>query len=314
VSDAVRRVLNSRKTVTVVGSGISGLMTAYKLMKEGYKVSVLTQSPNPLTSNADTLHQASTFDGQDQRYITIFEGHPYLAFLEYVAKVYPGIGEDFQKSALRGGWLALSPEQFNEQTQNWLAKRDAFNKKLESGDLEAIAQVKAEFQKYTEENRASMLEWYYLLIELIKENPQIVHEISLQYDGIIRLYDTEEVFKGAVKSHEDEKVIKRTLTPQELAAEMPAYAAGVTNGFIKGGAVEMHGLTIGIQSFCKSLIKTMQSKGVEFAFDTLYKANLTQLNILFSVLEDKDIKPIADFILRYLSNNSENSLESQVKV
>jgi len=188
-----------------------------------------------------------------------------------VAKVYPGIGEDFQKSALQGGWLALSPNEFNEQTQNWLAKRSALNTRLENGEAEAVAQVKAEFQKYTEENRASMLEWYYLLIELIKENPQMVYEISLQYDGIIRLYDTEEVFNGAVKSHQEERVIKRTLNPQELAEEMPAYAAGVANGFIKGGAIEMYGLTIGIQSFCKSLIRTMQSKGVEFAFDTQIK-------------------------------------------
>lgn len=51
---------------------------------------------------------------------------------------------------------------------------------------------------------------------------------------------------------------------------------------------------------------------VEFAFDTLYKANLTQLNILFSVLEDKDIKPIADFILRYLSNKSNKLVITQL--
>jgi len=49
---------------------------------------------------------------------------------------------------------------------------------------------------------------------------------------------------------------------------------------------------------------------IEFAFDTLNNANLNDLNILFSVLEDKDITPIANYILKYLSNNISDNLST----
>jgi len=49
---------------------------------------------------------------------------------------------------------------------------------------------------------------------------------------------------------------------------------------------------------------------IEFAFDTLNNANLIDLNILFSVLEDKDITPIANYILKYLSNHISDNLST----
>ncbi|MBX7232543.1 MAG: hypothetical protein K1X29_10705 [Bdellovibrionales bacterium] len=215
----------SSDSVIIVGNGISGLITAYHLNQAGFDVKVVTQSPQieDLLSELDC--QSSTWDGQDQRYITLFEGHPYLDLINYVCSVYPDIGNDFLTEVIKGGWLASPCEEFDERSQQWLRARAALNSSLHLREKEAVEKVQLSFSNYTAENRFAMRRWCEMLCELIQSDSGLVEKISLHADGIIRLYDVDQVYRQAIKTHKEEGVLRRILSPKMLAEEMPSYAA-----------------------------------------------------------------------------------------
>lgn len=258
----------TKQTLTVVGSGIAGLMTAWEAQKNGYQVTILSQSPDPRKSKEGSEQLSCTFDGQDQRYITLFEGHPYVQLAGYIDKMYPDIAGDFMRTVLEGGMLAKPFNEFREKTQQWLKARSDLNDKLREGDEKLVNEMQDLFESYEQENRAAMDKWYDFLQEILQHDPTLPKTLSLSYEGIIRLYDSDDVFEQAKTSHERGGVLKRTLTPHELAEEHPAYATGVENGFIAGGAVEMYGLTLGIKSLAKAMMNLLEKRGVEINFNT----------------------------------------------
>jgi len=274
VSRFADRFGGKRETVTIVGSGITGLMSAWEADKAGYKVHVISQSPDPRkekeADNKQSQHSA-TFDGQDQRYITLFEGHPYLDLIEYVQAVYPDIGEDFMKPVLKGGVLAMPFEDFSKRSQEWLKKRKGINDRLQGNDRKLKKAIKKLFNTYAEENRAAMKKWYGFIGELLETDPNLVKKISLNHDGIMRLYDNKDVLEASAESHDAGHVFKKRYTPTELEKDFSAYKEGVDNGFIQGGAVEMHGLTLGVKTIGEAMIRILKEKGVDFTFETHVK-------------------------------------------
>lgn len=259
----------NNKSVIIVGSGISGLITAYRLLKCGYMVTIITKSPDPsIEKNSSSDFESSTFDGLDQRYITLFESHPYLELSEYVEAIYPGIASDFNQEVVQGGFLALAPRSFDFHSRKWLFKRSKLNQKLLLNDEAAAKIVRRLFVQYENENRASMFKWYDLLTKLIEENAGFADNLPLSYKGILRLYDQESAYLRALKSHGGGNVLIKKLSIKELAAKYPAYLPGVANGFIEGGALDMHGITLGIKSFCSKLISILEGQNVKFLFNT----------------------------------------------
>jgi hypothetical protein len=261
---------NQAQTLTVVGSGISGLMSAWKAANAGLVVTLISKSPDPRTVKDLTVNQqSSTFDSKnDQRYITIFEGHPYLALKGYVDKMYPGIAEDFQRAVLAGGLLALEPEEFSTRSINWLRERSSIDQELAAGNEDKIKEVQKLFASYANENRAAMADWFEILIQLLKEYPELIEDLSLSHKGILRLYDNNEVYEQAKASHISAGVFKKAFTPEELIVEYPAYSEGVKRGFIKGGALEMFGLTFGVKAVGQCLIRDLESRGIRIYFNT----------------------------------------------
>ncbi|MEO0600715.1 MAG: FAD-dependent oxidoreductase, partial [Myxococcota bacterium] len=111
-------------TVLVVGSGITGLMTAWEAVRAGFSVTLVSQSPDPRLAKAHESQLSSTYDSpNDQRYITLFEGHPYLELEGYITQMYPGMGDAFASVASDGGVLSRSEDQFRPEAQQWLASR-----------------------------------------------------------------------------------------------------------------------------------------------------------------------------------------------
>lgn len=265
----IRPEAEAQETLTVLGSGITGLMTVWQAAKKGYSITVLSQSPDPrVKSDNDNPQFSSTFDGMDQRYITLFEGHPYLYLAGYVDKMYPEFDKAFTTHVLEGGLLALPLDKFTEDAQQWLKQRMEKNAELRAQTPAAVEKVTALFTQYERENRASMREWHNFLREILQIDPQLIKNLSLSYEGILRLYDNAEIFNTAVESHTRGGVLKRTLAPEQLAEEYPVYAQGVQNGFIRGGAIEITGLTLGVKSLGEAMITSLEKKGVKFRFDT----------------------------------------------
>ncbi|MBI3573575.1 NAD(P)-binding protein [Candidatus Kaiserbacteria bacterium] len=255
-------------TLIVVGSGISGIMTAWQAQRAGYSIEIFSKSPDPrLERRLEVEKESSTFDSKnDQRYVTIFEGHPYLELDGYVNKVYPGIANDFRTGVLRGGVLVSSLDEFSKQTQEWLHERYRLNERLLKKNKEDVDRVARLFGSYSRENRAAMEEWFRIMIELVQRSPAIVPDLSLHTDGIVRLYDNAEVFEESKASHKKEEVFIKEYTPQELVERYPAYREGVARGFIKGGAIEVYGLTFAVGTFCRAILDELEQNRAKVHF------------------------------------------------
>jgi len=253
--------------VIVVGSGITGLMTAWEVVRSGRTVTVVSQSPDPRASAPGRPHLSSTFDSpNDQRYVTLFEGHPYLEIGGYIGRMYPRIGESFERSVIDGGWLAHPSDRFDPQTQAWLAERQSIDARLRSGDPDTTSATRELFDRYERENRAAMSLWYEAIPRLLEISTDLKASLPLHHRGILRLYDDAPVFAQARESHDRGGVLLRSLTPEELVEAFPAYAAGVDNGFIQGGALETVGLALGVKTIGIALIDIIERCGGSFQF------------------------------------------------
>jgi glycine/D-amino acid oxidase-like deaminating enzyme len=255
-------------TLIVVGSGVSGVMTAWQASRAGLRVALYSKSPDPrLVSGTDVLHQSSTFDSaSDQRYVTLFEGHPYLELAGYMDQMYPGFADDFCTDVMHGGVLGQPLTKFPERSAAWLNARSQINEELRSGHPGRVRRVRELFDAYTRENRAAMELWYELIADLLRRCPDVLPVLALSYEGILRMYDRHDVFDQARRSHSEHGVLKRQLSPGELARTYPAYLHGVARGLIAGGALEVYGLTFGVQALCRRLLREMVD--VEMVFET----------------------------------------------
>jgi glycine/D-amino acid oxidase-like deaminating enzyme len=95
-------IQNQQTPVLVVGSGITGLMTAYNAALAGYAVRVISKSPDSRLAPVGTRFESSIWDGYVNRYITLTEGNPYLDLPGYITTMYPGIDTDFRQDLCSG--------------------------------------------------------------------------------------------------------------------------------------------------------------------------------------------------------------------
>jgi hypothetical protein len=257
------------QTITVVGGGISGLMTAWHAAKAGMKVTIYSRSPDPRAIHDLFIeHGSSTFDSKnDQRFITLFEGHPYLELTGYVDKAYPGLAEDFCKDVLHGGFLVVKAIEFDVDSNQWINDRNTINQELAAHNPEKVNKIQDLFASYTRENRAAMARWYNILTESIKSEPELVEDLALNHNGLLLIFDDGEMYEVAKSSRKENGVLKQSLRLEEFLTAYPAYLEGVERGFIKGGAIETYGIAFGIQTFGKFLINSMEKMGVSIYFN-----------------------------------------------
>lgn len=260
-----RTVLNRKSAqpdIVVVGSGITGLMTAYYMAAAGYKVRVLSKSPDPRYIEQGMRFESSTWDGYVNRYITLTEGHPYLDLPNYVSVMYPDISEDFRVDITKGGMLALPMTEWNGLTQQFLQERALANAdQLATQDL---------FLAYIDENRASMEMWYELLTEAVLRTPHLVNVLSLHSHGIDRFYDEEVLYRGALQAQAAQHIVKQRYGVDELreSNDFKLYWQGMArHNFIRGGGLTMYGLAFDVQALGREwLLHELEKQGVELCF------------------------------------------------
>lgn len=257
---------NQKTTVLVLGSGITGLMTAYYAKSAGYSVRLISKSPDPRVAPAGTLFESSTWDGYVNRYITLTEGHPYLDLPGYITTMYPGIDADFRQDISQGGMLVYPMHQWNGTAFQFLKERDRANQAKEA--------ILSLFHEYLDENRASMELWYELLTEAIRCHPNIASRLSLHTHGIDRFYDEEALFLGATSTQSSQNIVKQSYSPDQLLAnpDFQIYAQGIRKRqFIAGGGLTMYGLAFDIQALCREwLLNELETQGVELLLGDNY--------------------------------------------
>jgi len=259
-------IQNQDITVLVIGSGITGLMTAYYAKLAGYSVRLVSKSPDPRLAPTGTQFESSTWDGYVNRYITLTEGHPYLDLPGYITTMYPGIDTDFQQDISQGGMLVHPVQRWNTLTSQFLQERDRANE-----DQETILKL---FHEYLDENRASMECWYELLTEVIRCHPNIASGLSLHTNGIDRFYDEEALFSGATSTQSNQNIVKQAYSPEQLLEnpDFRIYAQGIRKRqFIAGGGLTMYGLAFDIQALCREwLLNELEAQGVELLLGDSY--------------------------------------------
>lgn len=253
-------------TVLVVGSGITGLMTAYYAQQAGYSVRLISKSFDPRQAKVGTRYEASTWDGYVNRYVTLTEGHPYLDLPGYITTMYPGIDSDFRQDISQGGMLVHPSHKWNSLTQKFLCERELANQEQEK--------ILALFYEYIDENRASMECWYELLTNVARLYPGIANKLSLHTHGIDRFYDEAPLFLEANLAQSSQNIVKRSYSPKQLLEnpDFQIYAEGLNKSqFISGGGLTMYGLAFDIQALCQEwLLRDLDNQGVELLFGDDY--------------------------------------------
>lgn len=257
---------NHSTTILVVGSGITGLMTAYEAATRGHKVKIVSKSPDPRAGGTSRYH-SSTWDGYANRYITLTEGHPYFDLSGYISTMYPGVHEDFQQEVSSGGMLSLPKEEFNALSQKFLEERAEANE-----DKEGILAL---FYTYIDENRASMQMWYKMLTGAVQRYPEMITGTSMHTQGIDRFYDERKLCKSACATQSDEGIVKTMHSEQDILEDvsLQIYRDGLrNNGFISGGGLTIFGLALDIRALCLEwLFKELEEKRVEMLFGAEYE-------------------------------------------
>jgi glycine/D-amino acid oxidase-like deaminating enzyme len=239
--------------VIVVGSGIAALMTAYYASKHGFSVQVISMSPDPRLSHAPDPF-SSTFGGEDSRFITVTEGHPYLGTNAYVNEMYPDMQGAFTKPLTAGGWLGQSEHQYRIEDRDWLRERYLAN--------EQAHEIQQRFNAYVEENRASLTLW----CELWRADSHLTRGIDLDRDGVLRVYGSEGLWQMAGTFHEQQGVLRERIAIDQTVKRFPFLKDAVATGKIAGCLV-VEGYAFRVQVFLRNLINSLQKDGVQFNFN-----------------------------------------------
>src|SRR5262245_65184753 len=107
------------------------MMTAFFAMRAGFKVRIVTKSADPRHINRPDPH-SSTFGGEDARFITLTEGHPYLGQVADDSSMYPDMQSAFRTPINMGGWLGKKEHDYSRAAQSWLKHRDEENENADA--------------------------------------------------------------------------------------------------------------------------------------------------------------------------------------
>jgi glycine/D-amino acid oxidase-like deaminating enzyme len=239
-----------KQDVTVVGAGVDGIMTALYMADAGCKVRLVAKTPDPRKIIDAGDYFASSWDSQQTRYITLYEGHPYLRS----SPMYPNMKEAFAKPLTEGGWLGKHLKSYNHEEQSWLAKRDKIT------DQEEF--YKDSFKWYVDANRMAMDEWD----KLRETHPFLFKNANVQ-DDIVRIYDNAKLYEWAKELHDKDGVLLSSTEGAAIGAEYPHLREAYANGQIHG-VIKVRGFSFDVQRFMLNALAYLEQSGAEIMFDT----------------------------------------------
>lgn len=257
-----------------MGSGITALISAYTFAQGGYRVTVLSKSPDPRSAPTPTRFESATWDGYINRYITLTEGHPYLppgpALRDRLGLPQQGI--NFHDPITAGGALTLPWEAWNTPSRDFLHQR-----RQAADHPQATDQL---WEEYLDENRASLALWYGLLTQALADNPDLYPALSLHSTGIDRLYDRPEDFRQAVTAHQRQGILKQVTplgSPPPDARLQPypwlshPHPPG-DRSHPQGGILTQYGLAFDVQALGRCwLLPQLERLGVRLGLGADYR-------------------------------------------
>lgn len=233
------------KKVTVVGAGIVGLLSAYFLNKEGYRVFVYDKGPNPLRNYNKDLSGA-TYSGGNARHVSATETSPHAS---------PSMKGQIFVSCNKGGWLGKDEKLLTDEERAWALQ------------FELLTQNPTLFSKFTKTvvkvNNLGKDLWR----RLRGQDPSLFESVNFQ-ESITVFFLDEPTFKSetVVETKANPNYPIKALTSKDLASSYPASEDTIKRGVFVGGLV-LDGFALHSISFCQNVIKSLENQGVTFSWD-----------------------------------------------
>jgi D-amino-acid dehydrogenase len=232
------------KTVVLAGGGIVNLVTAYYLVKNGYSVRIFDRAPDPATRPDRRLLGCSA-GGGNSRVFSINEArHHFVNSRHYEGDVV----SPFKRTIAEDGYLAVPPSSLNNRDFKWNERFEAVTRELATRFNQDIISF----------NRESEPLWR----EMIAAHP-VLFQKSGFIPGLFRLYATGEKFARAQVTEKAIGALKRILSPDEIAGELPALRDALEANAM-AGALEVTGFSVNIHALVDCMIAHLSSQGAGF--------------------------------------------------
>ena len=231
--------------VLVAGAGISGVMTAYHLMQQGYQVTLMAKGPDPRIQSSEN-HHAATWNGAGARFVTALEGHVYTA----TSPLSPDADRAFRFPVYEGGWLGQALSAYHARERDWLAQRSrayAHDKRIQDTE-----------DYYLKNNLRALGLWH----ELIQQDPTLFAGADLHDQGVLRVYAHLDQAQSTLAYYRNHALAHQWLSTDQVAIRYPALAFACSHGRV-AGVLEVEGLTFNVQTLARNLIEVLTSVAVD---------------------------------------------------
>lgn len=235
------------RSVALVGAGIVNLMTALKLVRAGYQVSLYDRAPDP-RGDAHWDTYGCTRGGGDGRMFTLTEADTYN---------YRSWDDDGTTNNLLGrpigdhGWKVAKRDQVAEE-RHWTAAFHGLPPWLAASYNDDIFAM----------NRIAGSGW----TRLMTEERQLFTDDTGYRDGILRLYTNEDDFAWHVMRNRKVGAVLRELSADDVCETYPGLKPACLADTIVGG-LEVVGFTVNIHRFLRTLVDELARAGAQFNFE-----------------------------------------------
>jgi len=228
--------------ITIVGAGIMGLVTAFFLCENGYKIILIDEHNRPDPKSEFNQHEIScrgpTLDGCDARHASITETMPHAVFYRINSLIkYP---------TDHGGWRIL-PEPFHNRERIWIERFTEL-----AGYPELVVNLFNPFVSNI--NRRGIELWE----QIFDMYPQIVKN-TIKNRRIIRVCSSSTSLNVTTqyqtKYHNNEENLQGLKHAQVLER---IHGLVLKDG--DAGGIEVPGFTINHQQLCENIIQYLETK------------------------------------------------------
>lgn len=237
--------LRHGREVLVVGAGLVNLVTAYRLMEQGWKVRIIDGAADP-ASKAPWMSLGCSHGGDDARMFTLSEMDNYND-----RRICPTMNGYFNSNVSPVGWRVCRPDSLSQEEQSWTLKYQALPPWLADRYNEDIFSL----------SRESGLIWN----QWQKREPDLFSNCEIRSD-ILRIYSDSQHLRKAIERQNHIGATIRVLSPHEVAAYEPALSHAVLSGAIAGGIVVI-GFTVNAHKFAAELVGRMMARGTTFEWN-----------------------------------------------
>src|ERR1700677_1677977 len=244
-ADLPRRLDHARsstgRSVAIVGGGIVNLMTALRLVREGYAVELYDACPGP-RENHDSSRYGCTRGGDNARMFTLTEADDYH---DQEHRPSQEANRCFDRGISDGGWRICNADALSNRDLSWVEAHRSVPPWLARSYTEDILGF----------NREAGGHW----ASLMDTESALFENVELR-KRILRLYTEPACFEAQIARQDRVGATERVLSPGEVADRHPALVDACAADRIVGG-IEVVGFTVAVHDFVTRVLALLEAAG-----------------------------------------------------